>query len=360
MPVILPFPRSYAADAVELRLPDLVTARSLPGDPVDGINDALDDCIASLGPPSRHGDRQLLARTRAATQLGYARLGMRHGHLGDDLHAYHNERHVIDIVTRIGQMARAAGAAALPLWQWCVLLLFAGCHDLRQRERSLFHAGVGANERASIDEALRILDASGFCRDADAAVFVALELAIAGSTFSAPSSARYYNAAEQAQAGGALALQLGPHLDQHRPGWRNNPLLVDARALALIAADLDTANVAAPFNEFTRSAQELCLEREMLAGRPLHAPHGGVPALSFLTDTQEHFFFRLHRFNSTLGLRTFEAGKRRNAPLLRSLCIGLRARVALQGPPANARDVLALYRETLGTLPAIPISNEMA
>lgn len=349
--MILPFPHRFPADHIEQRLPDPASARALHADAVATLDAALERCIAVLPAPKNVAAYRLLARTRAAVQLGYVRIGARHGHLGDDFHAYHHEGHVTDIIARVGTLAHAAGDDVLPLWQWCVLLLFAACHDLRQREQALFCAGVGANERASIDEANRILDNSGFCRTADRSIFLGLELAIAGSTFMVPPSARYYNAAEQVQAGGALALQLPGQLDVHRPHWRSEPELTEARALALIAADLDTANVAAPFPQFARSAQELCIEREMLAARPLDRPGGGAAALEFLTDMQEHFFFALHRFSSPLGQRAFAAGKKANAPRLRGLCTGLRARAAMQGMPADAATVLKLHWQILQEQP---------
>lgn len=344
-PLILPFSRRYPADSIEQQLPDPAAARSRHAGAIAALDVELVRCIAALPAARSNTAKLLVERTCAAVQLGYVRLGARHGHLGDDFHAYHNEHHVIDLVTRITALAHTARDGELSLRHGCVLLLFAACHDLRQREPALFCAGVGANERASIDEAQRILDASGFCRIADRTIFLGVELAIAGSTFSIPASARHYNAAEQVQSGGALALQLATSLDVHRPSWRNEPDLVEARALALIAADLDTANVAAPFAQFTRSGRELCIEREMLAARPLHGAGGGAAALTFLTDTQEHFFFSLHRFSSPLGQRTFAADKRANAQPLRALCSALRAHIALHGVPDDAARVLALHGE---------------
>ena len=123
-----------------------------------------------------------------------------------------------------------------------------------------------------------------------------------------------------------------------------------AHDLALIAADLDTANVAEPFERFASSAENLCLEREMLCLRDLDSAESAQPVLDFLTDGQDRFFFDLHRFNSELGRRSFGPAKDANAARLKSLSLGLRARVAMRGGPENGRQVLKAYAETVAGL----------
>ncbi len=215
----------------------------------------------------------------------------------------------------------------------------------------MFSAGIGANERASTEEMLRILDTSGFDRERDADLYVALELMIAGSTFDARApGGGAYNAAELVQSGGALAAKLDVKLDKHRPGWRADPALVRGHRLALIAADLDTANVADTFAAFAANGENLCREREMLSGRSLDAGESALPALGFLTDGQDRFFFDLHRFNSDLGHAAFDAGKQANAPLLKALTLGVRARLAVGGPPATGRQVIDAYRATVAAV----------
>ena len=93
---------------------------------------------------------------------------------------------------------------------------------------------------------------------------------IAGSTFDArpPHPGNEYNSADMVvQSGGALAQKLDDKLDKHFSGWRNDPRIVHALELALIAADLDTANVAEAFPVFMASTERLCLEREMRSRR---------------------------------------------------------------------------------------------
>ena len=281
------------------------------------------------------------------------RLALRHGSLGNDFHAYHNEGHILDILDgRIGRLIETHGIFVLGLREWCALNLFAGCHDLRQREEAAYQAGVGANERASIEETFRLLDACGFSRTADADLYRALDLMIAGSTFDArpPPGGAAFNAAELVQSGGAMAAQLAQKLDKHSPGWREDAGMVQAHALALVAADLDTANVAEPFVRFAGSAENLCLEREMLCQRDLDASPSAKPVLDFLTDGQQRFFFELHRFNSELGKSTFGGAKQGNADRLKSLTLGLRARIAMRGKLESGRQVLRIYAETVDGL----------
>jgi len=175
---------------------------------------------------------------------------------------------------------------------------------------------------------------------------------IAGSTFDArpPPGGHLYNAADLVQSGGALAARLDQVLDARRPDWRNDAGLVHAQRLALIAADLDTANVSEPFRQFATSAENLCREREMLSGRSLDAGESALPVLGFLTDGQDRFFFDLHRFHSEPGRAAFEAGKQANAPKLKALCMGVRARIAVQGAPSDGNQVIGAYRETLADL----------
>jgi hypothetical protein len=353
--VILDYPQAFPADAVERQLPSIEDARVLLG----GKSDALESMLATsrelfAGLESHVGDETLFDRTADAVRLAYARLALRHGRLGSDFHAYHNEGHILEIcAARVPRVIAAQGAERLTLRDACALLLFGAGHDLRQREAPLFAAGIGANERASTEEMLRIVDISGFSPERDADFYVALELMIGGSTFDARSpKGQTYNAAELVQSGGALAAKLDAKLDKHHTGWRDEPLLVRGLRLALIAADLDTANVAEAFEAFAANGENLCREREMLSGRSLDAGESALPALGFLTDGQDRFFFDLHRFHSELGHAAFDAGKAANAPLLKALTVGVRARVALGGPPANGLVVIDAYRATVAALVA--------
>lgn len=351
--MILGFPHACAPDETERRLPDVASARAVLGEraaPLEALlarrRDEWKVLIEDAG-------EQLLARTGDAVRLAYARLALRHGHLGGDFHAYHNEGHILEICAgRVDRLIAANGLRAFSLRDCCALMLFGAGHDLRQREAPQLIAGVGANERASIDETRRILDVVGFSREQDADIHGALELMIAGSTFDArpPPGGHLYNAADLVQSGGALAAKLDQILDARHPDWHADATIVHALQLALVAADLDTANVAEPFRQFATTAENLCREREMLSGRSLDAGESALPVLGFLTDGQDRFFFDLHRFQSEPGRAAFEPGKQANAPKLKALCMGVRARIAIHGAPTNGDQVIAAYRETLADL----------
>lgn len=349
-PVILGFPREYPPDDTERRLPDVAAARALLGvrsAPFDALFSQLRRALAPL--LRDDADRVLLDRTQAAATLGYARLALRHGRLGRDFHPYHNEAHILDLCgTRLDRLMQTIGPGGLPLRDWCALILFGACHDLRQREAPRLVDGVGANERASWEEAERILAACGFDAQQDESLRIALELAIAGSTFDArPHVAQTLNAADLVHSGGALAARLDQVLDARRSGWRNDARIVATLPLALIAADIDTANVGESFARFAAGGENLCREREMLAGRALDAGESALPVLAFLGNGQDRFFFELHRFHSDAGLATFGAGKDANAPRLKALSMGMRAHLALAGPPHSGEEVIAAYRTTV-------------
>jgi len=327
--VIFDYPRGFQADAIEQKLPTTAAARALLATHDAALEAMLAARHGELAPrASTPDDMAILGRTADAVRLAYARLALRHGRLGTDYHAYHNEGHILEICA--GRISSMLARSFAPM----------------------FSAGIGANERASTEEMLRILDATGFDRALDNDFYVALELMIAGSTFDARSGAHPYNAAELVQSGGALAAKLDTKLDKHHPGWRDDPVLVRGQRLALVAADLDTANVADVFTAFAENGENLCREREMLSGRSLDAGESALPALAFLTDGQDRFFFDLHRFNSEIGHAAFDAGKAANAPLVKALTLGVRARIALGGPPVTGAQVIEAYRATVADLVA--------
>ena len=352
--MILDFPRGHPPDEAERRVCDVAAARAWLGEQAAPLQALIERRRAQWQTLAGGADDLLLIeRTADALRLACARLALRHGRLGADFHAYHNEGHILEICAgRIDRLVEARGLDALSLRDWCALTLFGGGHDLRQREAPDLVDGVGANERASVEEMQRILDVAGFTREREPDLYVAIELMIAGSTFDARvlPGGLAWNAADLVHNGGALADQLVHVLDRRRPGWRHDPDIAHAQQLALIAADLDTANVADPFAQFAATAENLCREREMLAGRSLAAGESALPVLAFLTEGQERFFFELHRFQSALGRSAFAAAKEANAGRVRALCDGLRAHVARLGTPATGEDVLAAYRLTLSRL----------
>jgi hypothetical protein len=345
--VIFSYPREFPADSIEERVPDPGTARAMVAARRPDVLALLARRRERLRAAASGEPSETIERAEDTILMAYCRLALRHGTWGEDYHAYHNEEHILEILgPRLDRIMDTIGAANLGLRDWFRLSLFAAAHDLRQREAPEFHAGIGANERASVEETFRILQACGFTLEQNTELFMSCELMISGSTFDArPSSSTHeYNPAELVvQSGGALAHKLGAKLDKHVAGWRDDARIRHALELALIAADLDTANVAEPFPVFMASAERLCLEREMRSRRDPGSPDSAQPVLSFLTDGQQRYFFELHRFNSDYGRQAFDASKRANADRLVDLTRRLRESFAGR-EPVDGTEVLGVFR----------------
>jgi hypothetical protein len=345
--VLLGDPSLYPPDVTERALPDPASAQRL-------LATEAPDIAARLAALARRFDAD--PRALDAALLGTCRIGRRHGSFGVDFHAYHNEAHVLEVgERRLLRLLAGMGKAAPGAADVAALLMFAACHDLRQREARPAHAPVGGNEAASAAEALRILDACGFDRDGDRAQYLALELMIIGSTFDnrpAPDDGLEPELAHTG-AGGALARDLANLLDQRRPDWRHDPAAGRGERLARLAADLDTANVGEDFGQLCGTALRLCREREMRAGRRLEAAESAPTCLDFLGRGQEHYFFRLHRFNSREGQQVFGEQKRRNGPEVRRTTAALLGQFGA-APPTRGREVLAAFAALTGAEPPGP------
>ncbi len=339
--MLLGYSSLYHPDASELALPGPAQARALLQERQPALVARMEAVGAAIGADARSLDAAL---------LGTARLGLRHGSLGTDFHAYHNEIHVLEVgERRLSRMMASMGAAAPDARDASALLLFAACHDLRQREPVDVPGPVGGNEAASIAEAFRILDAAGFSRETDQDQYIALELMIAGSTFDARPTPLENARTEQLPevAGGALARGLALWLDSELPRWRTDPLARRGERLARLAADLDTANVGEEFVLLCDTALRLCREREMRAGRSLADAPSASPSLDFLGRGQESYFFELHRFNSREGERVFGPQKLLNGPQVRATTAALLGFFAAR-PPANGAAVVAAFAELTG------------
>lgn len=331
----------YPPDASELALADPGSARRLLDAHHPHIPLRLSEVARRF-----HID----ARALDATILATARLALRHGSLGKDFHAYHNEVHVLEVgERRLLRMLAGMGDGAPVSQDVAALLMFAACHDLRQREGYDVPGPVGGNEAASIAEAFRILDACGFNRSTDKEQYIALELMIAGSTFdSRPTSLPDPQTEElPSVAGGSLARGLHLWLDASLPRWRENGDARRGERLARLAADLDTANVGEEFEQLCETATRLCREREMRAGRALDSAESALPCLGFLGTGQEYYFYELHRFSSREGERVFGPQKAINGPLVRSTTAALHAHFA-SNPPADGNAVLAAFSGLAG------------
>jgi hypothetical protein len=343
--VIFAYPVTFPEDTCERLVADAATARQLVRERSPQLLDLLEHRRQRFAPMLAENPNAPLQAAEDAILLAFCRLAFRHGSWGKDFHHYHNEGHIFEILgSRLERLIDTIGLETLSLRDWFLLTLFAAAHDLRQREVPEFAAGIGANERASIEETFRILRTCGFTPERNADVFFGIELMIAGSTFDArpPPKAREYNSAEVVvQSGGALAQKLDVKLDKYVPSWRSDAHIGHALNLALIAADLDTANVAEPFPLFMASAERLCLEREMRSYRDPHSAESARPMLGFFTNGQEHYFFDLHRFSSDFGRATFGAAKEANTEPVREVIAQMRA----IAPPHTGDDVLRAFRE---------------
>lgn len=335
--MILGYSNLYGPDAIEQALPDAEAARRLVDRHRPDIAPRLEAMVARI--TSGTGDR----RHFEAALLGLARLGLRHGAFGDDPHDYHNEDHVMELAERrLGRVLDTLGEEGVPRDDALALLVFAACHDLRQREPFDAPGPIGGNEASSIAETFRILASCGFDPVADRAQFLALELMIAGSTFD-PRPLPHPDGEEPATAaGGSLARSLGIWLDGDRPEWSAEPAARRGERLARLAADLDTANVGEDFHHLADSALRLCRERERRAGRALGRAASGATCLGFLSRGQTHYFFELHRFCSREGERVFGARKAANGPGVRRVSERLLARFE-DVPPANGQAVLDAF-----------------
>lgn len=343
--VILDDLQHYPPDAIELALPDAPSARRL-------LEARLPQTLARLTDIAQRINAD--DRVLAAVVLATARLAQRHGSLGTDFHAYHNERHVLELAERrLLRLIDALLPAALPASDLTALFLFAACHDLRQREPQDPPGPVGGNEMASIAEARRILVGCGLDSGAHADLPIVLMLMIAGSTFDARPlpSADAQPADLPVLAGGALARGLALWLDSDWPHWREEPAAVRGERLARLAADLDTGNVGESFEQLCDTALRLCQEREWRAGRLLDSPDSAASCLAFLGLGQQHYFFELHRFCSREGERVFGPGKQANAVRVRQTTAALQERFTQQ-PPANGQVVISTFAALAGTATA--------
>lgn len=320
---------TFPADAIEIRLQDPDEALRLIGERRPDVLALFAQRRALLAEHFGANIAHAWDRAERALALSLVRLAVRHGRFGNDYHDYHNEMHALEILDRrIGRVMRETGPHTLSGMDWIALSLFASCHDLRQREVIDTGHPIGSNEAASIAESERILDRCGFDRSHDRALYLAIEIMIAGSTFDArpaPTDRRAYNTAEVIHSGGPLAPHLAREMEKVNPGWRHEPDVERALGLALIASDLDTANVGESFVELSDSSARLAGEREMRAGRSLDSVESGAPMLGFVTSGQERYFFDLHRFCSPLGERVYAPGKAANADKVRAMSLRLRA-----------------------------------
>lgn len=334
---VLGYELHYPADAVERALPDAPSARAL-------LSARAPALWTSLCAAARRVCPDLDPRAEDALALATARLASRHGRLGDDFHAYHNESHILEIVERRIPRLMSTIGQRLPDRIWTTLLLFAACHDLRQRESAVHPPdAIGANEAASVAETRRLLVACGFDDTEDPGLFLQLDLAIAGSTFAAMPGAVDHPLAGP----GALARRLAPWLDSQQSDWRDLPALREAEHVACLAADLDTANVGEPYPLLANSALRLAVEAQYRQQRSLDDPASALPMADFLTHGQSRYLAELHGFASGEGEVTFGPMKLENIDQVAASNAALATAFA-KHPPLDGQDVARRFAAITG------------
>ena len=181
-----------------------------------------------------------------------------------------------------------------------VMSFFAACHDLRQAEPRLEDNNeslVGANEKASFEEAERIMHLvadEGLWTDHHVLL---LKTMIEGSTFGSGGkrSKNFFQ--------GNLAKYL---LEQLQLPNKNDEQLV------LLGCDLDTANVSLPISEFALSAVHIFDEL-------VTHEHVNISAHQFFSEQQKIYFFEQQTFNADISQDLFSKHKQSNSEKLIAL-----------------------------------------
>lgn len=328
--MLIPIPLVAPPDAIELAIPAGATAGP-HGDPRgSALAERAERACLAIGVDD--------PAVRAAVRVAVLRMAYRHGALGDDPHAYHNEAHALGLIERT--LPALLATAPLPTHEREALALFCACHDLRQRESAATAGPIGANEAASIAETERLLAASGL----DARPLrLALRFAIAGSTFATGS--------DDDASKGAFAHRLGGWLDGGHPGWRLDDDAVAAERLARIAADLDTGAIGGDYADFAAQAAALAAELQHRGGHALDTAAAGQACLRFLTDGQRRYVAHLHRFASAEGHAAFGARRDANVRRVAETADRLARRFAA-GPAPDGHAVVAAFLALTAAAPA--------
>lgn len=228
--------------------------------------------------------------------IAYARMLVRNGQLSANPRSYHNELHINDLLLRIMYCAEKY-QHQLTANGLAILSYFAACHDLRQaepRKADQDHSLVGANEQASFEEALRIIDLVGETRLWNQHHRLLIKTMIEGSTFGS-GGVRSKNFFQ-----GNLAKHL---LEQLKLPNKNDEQLV------MLGCDLDTANVSLPLSQFAASAVHIYDE--------LVSHHqASISAHQFFSQQQIIYFFEQQVFNAKITQDLFEPHKQANSEML--------------------------------------------
>jgi hypothetical protein len=288
---------------------------------------------------------KLLHATEIAMTIGVAMFSTRYG-IGDRISStgfhgydclyYHNTQHALDIMGRLDKICNNYGVDVFPPHRRLLLALFALFHDLRQQEPGQASSGVGANERASVSEALSILNFSlkeaGFDPVVNKRVFhyytENMRLMIYGTTFNFVSSSTEMPnlftdvPAEYTVPVGALAPMVVDQLKSVKPHWESSTELLETIENIYLGSDVDTANVSDCFYEFAIQGVNLCRELEKRKG---NFECDSAAVYGFMTGGQEYYFHVAQKYNSDYTKQIFTDEKVQNGKKLARLTKEIRA-----------------------------------
>ena len=313
----------YPADEIEGEIADVTTARMYLHRHHTAV---LETVRRRRGAFLRlFGDKHkvMAQKTYGAGLICLARMAARLGTTADQHYNYHDELHPIDLLDHMLILLRSDSAGAVTPPEWMFLFVFSAAHDLRQGFPGYDDDGIGNNERASADEAMRILELSGFDRAADYPMFEVIEWMIHGTTFLLGEM----ELGNGTFGPGALAPKISEKIraEGNSFGYLSNDQVAE---LVMLAADIDTANVAQPIDQFAEQSESLCREFHKLQGISLNSAASGKSAFGFLTRGQEQYFFNSQRFNSRVADNALSKSKARTGKQLRELIAWLEVRFA--------------------------------
>lgn len=307
-----------APDPVETRIDGVETARRALDSHVPELLERLGRWTAETRESFGTGMEEIIGRAGDAITICLARMLLRNGSAAPLHRAFHDERHIFDLMRRLRRLHGCA-PDSLDSDDYIALALFCAGHDLRQDLEGTESDGVGRNERASALELERILVATGFHPDTHAGLFRVLRPMIDGTTF----RVRPFEYHGRPVHGGVLAPALVAAVDEAPEAAG---LSAPERNLVLLATDIDTGNVADPFARFMDRACRLCREGFAVGGRTQLDTDTAAGVYSFVTGEQERYFFRLQRFHSPETRHCFQADKDANGEQLLRLTAAIRER----------------------------------
>jgi len=261
--------------------------------------------------------------------LCLARVALRHGSMTNLNYHYHNETHSLDVLKKllllaeqqVEQSAQPKGAQQLDALSCLCLTIFAVAHDIWQTQAGYSVIGIGHNEYASVEETMRILVAAGLDQQQHQSIFQLLRWMIYGSTF----FTQPLQLDDVCLSVGALAPVVAQQvLDAGNAVGEFSA--AQAADLVLLAADIDTSNVAETISGYAEQSVRVCREVHRGWDFSLADQTASRSVLGFLTDNQEQYFFKLQYIYSPIAQAALNKAKQQTGELLRQLVAWIRDR----------------------------------